>query len=204
MSTMNENMESGYDLLTKWVRALMYIAIASLVNSMMNFLPFVPASVTTWISRGIMAIMAVCMFRLAPANERYKIAGILRAVMLGCALFTVFGFGSRIPTLAASIVSIIAVYLEYKAHSELVAEKDAKLSGKWRSLFLWGILAAVLLSLGSLIVAAILVRAGMEGDASRISGIAVGLLSVPQRIVDVVYIIYINKMISIFNEAEIQ
>lgn len=62
---MNENMENRSELLVKWLRVLMYIAIVSLVNSAMNFLPFVPAEVTTWISRGIMVAVVVCMFQLA-------------------------------------------------------------------------------------------------------------------------------------------
>ena len=85
---MNENMENRSELLVKWLRVLMYIAIVSLANSIVNFLPFVPAAVTTWISRGIMAAVVVCMFRLTPANERYKKAGIMRAVMLVCTLIT--------------------------------------------------------------------------------------------------------------------
>ena len=44
---MNEYMEYRSELLVKWLRVLMYIAIVSLVNSVVNFLPFVPASVTT-------------------------------------------------------------------------------------------------------------------------------------------------------------
>ena len=72
---MNENMENRSELLVKWLRVLMYIAIVSLVNSVVNFLPFVPAAVTTWVSRGIMVAVVVCMFQLTPANERYKKAG---------------------------------------------------------------------------------------------------------------------------------
>ena len=75
---MNKNVEFRSDLLAKWLRVLMYIAVVSIVNSLISFLPAMPASVTTWISRGIMIAMVVCMFRLAPVNERYKTAGILR------------------------------------------------------------------------------------------------------------------------------
>lgn len=201
---MNENMESRYELITKWLRVLMYIAIVSLANSIISYLPFIPANLTTWVSRGIMAAMVVCMFQLAPANERYKKAGIVRAVMLGCALFTAYVFGSTILTLAASILSIVAVYQEYNAHSELVAEKDAKLSGRWHSLFTWSILSVVLLSFGASAVAVILVLADMEGGASRISGIAIGLLSIPQCIIDIIYILYVKKMIALFAESEVQ
>ena len=100
---MNENMENRFDLLVKWLRALMYIAIVNLVNSVVNFLPFGPAGVTTRISRGIMVGVVVCMFQLAPANERYKKAGIMRAIMLVCTLITAFVYA--LPSVHPSWVS---------------------------------------------------------------------------------------------------
>ena len=199
---MDDNMKHAK--IRVWLPVLMYCALASLINSVISYLPFIPASLTTWISRGIMLTMTVCMLQLAPVNERYKKAGIMRAVMLGCALFTAFISGSTILTLTASIVSFIAVYQEYHGHSELIAEMDVKLSGRWNSLFTWSILAAVLLSFGASVVAVILVLADMEGGASRISAIAIGLLSIPQCIIDLVYISYIKKMIALFENKEVQ
>ena len=199
---MDDNMKHAKILV--WLPVLMYCALASLINSVISYLPFIPASLTTWISRGIMLTMTVCMLQLAHVNERYKKAGIMRAVMLGCALVTAFVFGSSLLTLAASIVSIIAVYQEYHGHSELIAEMDAKLSERWSSLFTWSILAAVLLSFGASVVAVILVLADMEGGASRISAIAIALLSIPQCIIDLVYISYIKKMIALFENKEVQ
>ena len=37
---MNENVENRLELLVKWLRVLMYIAIVSLVNSVVNFILF--------------------------------------------------------------------------------------------------------------------------------------------------------------------
>lgn len=200
---MNEKMESKYDLINKWIRVLMYIAIVSLINSVINFLPFVPSSVTTWISRGIMVAMVICMLQLAPANERYRKAGIFRAVMLVCTLITAFLYASSILTLAASIMSIIAVYQEYSAHSELIAEKDPKLSKNWHSLFNWSLIAGLLVGFGS--VVAVLIVTMMEMDAARTSGIIFVVLSVPQLVIEVVYLLYLKKMIGYFqNEGEVQ
>ena len=199
---MDDNVK--YAKIHVWLPVLMYCALASLINSIVSYLPFIPALLTTWISRGIMLTMTVSMLQLSPINGRYKKAGILRAIMLGCALFTAFITGSVILTLTASIVPIIAVYQEYQGHSELVAEMDAKLAGRWNSLFTWSILASILLSFGATVVAVILVLADMEGGASRISAIAIALLSIPQCIIDLVYISYIKKMIAIFENSEVQ
>ena len=194
---MDENTEFRTELEVKWLRVLMYIAITSLVNSLVDYLPFVPPAVTTWVSRGIMLAMAVCMLQMAPANKRYRTAGIMRAIMLGCALFTAFVSGSTILTLTASIVSIIAVYQEYCAHSELIGEKDQKLAGKWHTLFTWTFLATVILSFGTTVVAVLLVLLDPDVNASLVSGIAIALLSIPPMILQVIYLSYLKKMIGI-------
>lgn len=199
---MNENIEFEYTHLTKWLRVLMYITITSLVNSAVNFLPFVPSSVTTWISRGIMVAMIVCLFRLAPVNERYKNAGILRSVMLGCTLITAFVSTSTLLTLTASVLSIIAVYQEYSAHSELVAQTDVKLSRNWHSLFNWSIIAGILVGFGSVIV--VLIVTMLKLDAVRVASLIVGILGIPQFVVEVVYLLYIKKMIVILSPSRTQ
>ncbi len=199
---MNENMENRSEILVKWLRVLMYSAIVSLVNSVVSFLPFVPAAVTTWISRGIMAAVVVSMFQLASTNARYKKAGIMRTVMLVCTLITTFVYASSILNLAASILSIIAVYQEYNAHSELIADKDSKLSGKWHSLFTWGLISGILVGFGSTVTVFILTM--LESDVVRLTAIIVGVLSIPQMILDLVYMLYLKKMISIFENVEVQ
>ena len=195
---MNENMEFRSDLLTKWLRALVYIAIVSIVNSAISILPIIPAAVTTWISRGIMVAMIVCMFRLAPVNERYQKAGILRAVWLGCMIASLV-FMPSILVLAASVLSIIAVYQEYSAHSEVVADKDAKLSRNWHSLFNWSIVTGLLVGFGSVVTALIASFAGVE--ITRITAIVTGILGIPQLVIEIVYLLYLKKMSAIFDES---
>ena len=195
---MNENVEIKSDLLAKWIRVLIYIAIVSIVNSVISILPIIPASVTTWISRGIMVAMVVCMFRMAPVNERYKKAGILRAVWLGCMIASLVSMPS-ILVLAASVLSIIAVYQEYSAHSEVVADKDAKLSRNWHSLFNWSIVTGLLVGFGSVVTALIASFAGVE--ITRITAIVTGILGIPQLVIEIVYLLYLKKMSAIFDES---
>ena len=146
-----------------------------------------------------MVAVVVCMFQLAPANARYKKAGIMRAVMLVCTLITAFVYASSILNLAASILSIIAIYQEYNAHSEMIAERDFKLASKWHSLFMWSILAGVLVGFGSVATVLIVTMSGM--DAVKITALVVGLLGIPQMILDVMYITYLKKMIDILSEG---
>ena len=200
---MKGNIENKANLITKWLGVLFCIHIVSIINSAVNFLPFIPAAVTTWISRGIMVAMFICMFQLVPVNDRYRKAAVYRGVMLACTLITTILFRSTLLMLTllmlvSMVYSILAVYQEYSAHAELVAEKDPKLSRSWRSLFKWGILAAVLLSFGSTVTAIVLAILEQEMGAARISGIVNGLLRVPQLMIDVVYLLYLRKMLDIF------
>ena len=199
---MDENI--NFAKIRVWLPVLMYCAFASIINSIITYFPFIPASLTTWISRCIMLAVTICMFQLAPVHDRYRKAGIFRAIMLACNLITAFIAGSMILTLTASIVSIIAVYQEYSAHAEVITEKDSKLGSAWHSLFNWSILAAVLLSLGATIVAVILVMTDLGAGASRISAMAIGLLSIPQCVIEVLYIRYIKKMLVLYSESEVE
>ena len=190
---MNENVENISELQVKWLRVLVYIATISIVNSVVSLLPIIPASVTAWISRGIMVAMIVCMFRLAPVNERYKKAGVLRAVWLGCMIASLI-FMPSILSLVASILSIVAVYQEYNAHSEVIAEKNAKLSRNWHNLFNWSIVTGLLVGFGSMVTALITSFAGVE--ITRITAIVTGILSIPQLVIEIVYMLYLKKMLS--------
>ena len=182
----------------KWLRVLMYIAITSLVNSIANYIPFVSADVTTWISRGIMVAMILCMFQLSSVNRRYKTAAILRTIWLGTLLV---GTLLRTPAtliLGTSILSVIAVYQEYHGHSEVIEVMDAELSRKWNSLFIWSFIAPLLLSIGSSV--AMITATFMHLDVARITAITTGIMRIPQYVIDVIYLLYLKKMIGILTE----
>lgn len=190
-------MENRTEQVVKWLRVLSGLAMASLANSALSLLPFVPAVLTSWIGRVIIVGVAVCMFRLATANERYKKSAVMRLVMLLCTVITAFIKGTAILTFAASILSILAVYQEYYGHSELIGERDSQLSRKWHSLFAWSLLAGVLVGFGSAATVVMLSFVGM--DAVRLTAVIVGLLGVPQMILDIVYIRYLKKMTKILS-----
>ena len=203
---MNENVKSRSAWIAKWLRAVMYVAIASMANSVISYIPVVPAVITTWVSRGIMVAMVVCMFQLGPVNQRYKKAAVTRLGMLLSTLITSFLTGSTALTLVALILSVIAVYQEYHAHSELIAQMDPKLSGKWHSLFYWEFVAVFLFSLCvSIVLAVTLVIVGMEADGvSRLSAVITGIVNICELVVDVMYLLYLKKTIGYFREDPVQ
>lgn len=190
---MIESMDEKWEHLVKWLRILMYAAIVSFANSLLNYLPLIPAAVTTWVSRGVMLAKVVCFLQLGSVSDCYRRVGILRAVLFAITLVTTFLYGSTILALVTVILSLVATYQEYHAHGEAAEEKDARLAARWRGLFGWSLAASLLLSVGSSIITMILV--GQDVPAGRISSITNAVLKIPGYVIDVIYILSIRRMI---------
>ena len=180
----------------KWLRVLIYIAIAGLVNTFIGIPSFVPSVITSWISRILMAVMVFTMRKLAPANDRYKKAGIQRAIVLALTIATDLLHSGAILTLIAGTLAIVADYQEYHGHSELVEEKDHQLSGKWTSLFMWSIVVDLLLGFTSTAAGMFAAMAGI--DTIKATIMIAAILAIPQYVIEIIYILYLKKMVTIF------
>ena len=180
----------------KWLRVLMYIAIAGLVNTFIGIPSFVPSVITSWISRILMAVMVFTMLKLAPANDRYKKAGIQRAIVLALTIATDLLHSGAILTLIAGTLAIVADYQEYHGHSELIEENDHQLSGKWTSLFMWSIVVGLLLGFTSTAAGMFAAMAGI--DTMKATIMIAAILAIPQYVIEIIYILYLKKMVTIF------
>lgn len=183
----------------KWLRVMMYTALASVVNSVVNILPFVPAGITVWTGRAIMIVMILSLLQLGSIHEGYRKAGTLRAAMLICTLIAALGMGSSVLTLVGSVLSIIAVYREYNTHSELLEGIDPRFAAKWHRLFTWSVVAAILIGFGSTVSVLILSMAGM--DAVGLAPILLLVLGIPDMILGIVYLRYLKKMALLFENG---
>ena len=183
----------------KWLRVLMYIAIAGLVNTLVGIPSFVPSIITSWISRIIMAVMVFAMLKLAPANDRYKKAGIQRAIVLALTIVMDILHSGAVFALIAGTLAIVADYQEYHGHSELVEEKDHQLSGKWTSLFMWSIVVGLLLGFTSTAAGMFAAMAGI--DTMKATIMIAAILAIPQYLIEIIYILYLKKMVAIFSEG---
>lgn len=192
---MNENRID----LAKWIQILIYIAIAGLINVLIGIPAFVPAVVTTCVSRILLVAMVFAMFQLAPANERYKKAAIQRAIVLVLSVVTDILHSGAVLTLIAGTLSIVADYQEYHGHSELIEEKDHQLSGKWKSLFMWSIIVGLILGFTSTAAGILVVMADM--DTTKATILIAAILAIPQYIIEILYILYLKKMVAIFSEG---
>ena len=192
-------MEENRNDFAKWLRVLMYIAIAGLANTLVGIPSFIPTVITSWISRILMVVMVFAMFKLSPANDRYKKAGIQRAIVLALTIATDLLHFGAILTLIAGTLAIVADYQEYHGHSELVEEKDHQLSGKWTSLFLWSIVVGLLLGFTSTAAGIFAAMAGM--DTMKATIMIAAILAIPQYVIEILYILYLKKMVAIFSEG---
>lgn len=90
-------------------------------------------------------IYAFLLYRMSPAEKRYLKAArfLCPAAILGFASGILSIFAGNMETLRffvslpASILSLIAVYQEYGAHSEVLSDFDDELSEKWDKLRKW-------------------------------------------------------------------
>ena len=148
-----------------------------------------------------MAGMVFAMFKLSPANDRYKKTGIQLAVVLVLTIATELFNTGAVLTLIAGILSIVAEYQEYHGHSELIEEKDHQLSRKWTSLFMWSIVVGLVLGFASTAAGVFAALAGVDTEKAAVM-IAVALM-IPEYIIDIFYILYLKKMIALFEEDKV-
>ena len=185
-------------IMVKWCRPLFLILLISeilgLIDSLFESIPTV-SLILSGFSILFCLAKALCLFRMRPAASRYEKAALftlLNAVFacvsaallwstLGSMLITLIG-------IPGAVISYIAVYQTYTAHSDAVTDADGELAEKWEKLWKWTIyaLAGIFLSVP---VSAIL----------GILGVLLMLASMIAMIVCVVWeLIYLHRMIESF------
>ena len=185
---MKENVYSPVN----WLRYLLYVGIAAMANSLLGI--FLPGKLSTWIGHSISAATVYLLYQLISENARYKTAALFGAGALICNLL---GIASL--SLAASICAIVAQYQEYQAHSELIAERDPKLAGKWSSLF-WlqfGV-ELIMILLTGLFVGVLVAASGM--DAAVVTGLVTVIVAVFSVILKLLYLSYLKRTIRLLEE----
>lgn len=176
-------------LLGKWLRFLFPVSVASLVLTLLGALEFAPKTVSV-LSCAMLICATVAFFSMAPANKSYRTAAILRCVVIFGAVCTLVGFTWL--SFVFSVCAIIANYMEYKAHSQVIAPVDAKFSRQWMNLFVWQLVAGLL---AGFLTAAGAVIAMITGVATASITRAVVIITVlVSASVQVFYLIYLKKM----------
>lgn len=191
----NDNSPFPRDLAAKWLRVLFFVHVASIAVSLLSYLP-INDGWLQWGSKIITIAAIVALFQLTPCNIRYRKAAIFRIIFLCGSLVTALGYTSSILTLAASIFSLLSTYQEYSGHSEIIISEDPKLSRNWHSLFNWSLIVGVLTSLVSMVMVLVLAMVGI--GAGSITGIVMAVMSGAALVIDIFYLIWLNRMVHIF------
>lgn len=197
-------MKEHEQLLSKWLRVLFYIHIASMVITAVNAVSNLD-SITAWLSKALSAVVIWSLFQLKAVNPRYRKAAVAKAMVLLCGLLTTpvntsaLGLSS-ILLLVGATAAWVAAYQEYHAHGELIAEANEKLAKQWNSLFGLEILVGLGISLFSTVATLVLVSAEM--DSGTVTTIILVITNIVYLLLDVLYLLYMYRSLKLIENNE--
>lgn len=176
---------------SKRLGILFWIYVASMALSLLGVLPAM-AEMMPWLGAGMQIASAIVLFSLAQAGGRYRLAGILGGIAAaGNLLLTLIGSAGGVLAMALNICALVGLYNEYKGHAELIQAQEDTLARRWTKLFVWNIVLSLVSMLLAINVSVLGVAAGMSVGTMTMLGVA--LASIPAMVVDVLYLVYLNR-----------
>lgn len=198
-ATATQHFDSHKVIIVKWIRVLLVCQIIVLCRKILGNVAFLgfPGSINTWISRMISVVMMISLFQMQAVNERYRKAALFYGISLVCGIAILLVDRVPVPlVLCSSVVSYIASFHEFNAHSEITAHKDVKLSKKWCSLFYLDLCVGLLAGLVGMIPIMIAAFAGADSDTiSQISSICSTFVIL---FIDLLHAIYLNQTLQLY------
>lgn len=189
-------------VLGKWLWLLFWLIIPSTLASLMTNENIGGTIPSVFVAGEILS--AVCSFaygailiKLAPEEERYSTAGVCTLICgAASALIAWISGGPKAPawtlliSIPAAIVALAGVYLEFNAHSAVLAGLDNELSQSWTSLWKWyiGTYGALF---GSVLLVVISPLLGLLGTLAS----AIGLI-----VVSILKLVYLYRTAKLFRE----
>lgn len=176
---------------SKRLGILFWIYVVSMALSLLGVLPAM-AEMMPWLGAGMRIASAIVLFSLAQAGGRYRLAGILGGIAAaGNLLLTLIGSAGSVLAMALNICALVGLYNEYKGHAELIQEQEDTLARRWTKLFVWNIVLSLVSMLLAINVSVLGAAAGMSVGTMTMLGVA--LASIPAMVVDVLYLVYLNR-----------
>lgn len=176
---------------SKRLGILFWIYVVSMALSLLGVLPAM-AEMMPWLGVGMRIASAIVLFSLAQAGGRYRLAGILGGIAAaGNLLLTLIGSAGGVLATALNICALVGLYNEYKGHAELIQEQEDTLARRWTKLFVWNIVLSLVSMLLAINVSVLGAAAGMSVGTMTMLGVA--LASIPAMVVDVLYLVYLNR-----------
>lgn len=202
LQAINNELNTNKQLILKYLQILFCLYAANLGLSLIKYLP-IPYDLTAWANRVLLVGTIICLFYLGGINRHYRIAGIMRAVILirsvvfallpAPVLFSLYETPASSMALSIffgiiTVVSWLATYFEYSAHGELSAVGLPRLTRQWLILFAFSLLVAVLGSIASYVVA-------YMGGYAIVGNNVNYVISAISRVIDVLYLWLLYKLV---------
>lgn len=206
---------------SKYLSCLLYIGIASIsLNVVKDIL--VNDSWASWLQFVLTGGAALCLYLLTPAGSGYRLASIIQVAYLllniaiqavGSFLIPQFLFSdtmektqmltllmnvTRVLGIAAAILSILGLWLEYRAHGALVSGADSTFQKKWRTLFFLQLGATLFYSLGTYVAAYL--QQLLRWDISTTHALVLAILHLPVKAAYLLYLLYLYRTIRLIRE----
>lgn len=193
-------MTNNKDLFMKWIQNLFYVQCIAMAGTIIGLLPFADGWFG-WVNRAIALASIYVLYRLIPTNARYQKAVIYSGIAVALGLVVNWIQIFALP-LIVSICSLIGLYQEFSAHSEMMSGIDDKLARKWHSLLNWNILSSIVVGfLGSaLVVVGVLLKI----DTNVLVILELVLIVGIELIIKLVYLIYLKRMLTAYANYEPQ
>ena len=195
----NEQLRGQYAFLGKWIWYLFILIVPSIVAGILSAFNESPMALLVGDILDVACDVAyiVILIILGKADDNYKKAGYFQILSVVVSLIgTIVWAGVEMPLwysaiqLVAGLVGVYGMYLEFKAHSEVVAPLDATMSEQWSKLFKLFAIATI----GSL-CSALLILIPVLGLLCLL-GFLIMLI-----VVSIMKIIYLYRTSKIFKDA---
>ena len=135
-------------LMAKWLMIMFWMNIAQII---INFIK-IESSVVYTTTQAILVnvctlIICLALFQMRGEDKRYRLAALfmLIPIVLDTVFGVVIGYGDSIGmvilvALISVILSLLAAYNEFHAHSCIVGGLDCELGDRWQKLWVWQII----------------------------------------------------------------
>ena len=205
------------DQTSKYLSWLLYIGIASIsLNVVKDIL--VNDSWASWLQLLLNAGIVVCLYLLRPAGNNYRLSALARALTLllstvALAISTfllpeliaapekmqLFNLFTRASGILMFLLSILGLWLEYRAHGMLVSGRDIGFQRKWNNLFFLHLGTALFYSLGTYVAAYL--QQLLQWDIATTHGLVLAILNLPVKAAYLLYLLYLYRTIRLVRES---
>ena len=189
----SEAIVSRAPLMAKWLMTMFWANIAHII---INFIKIESSVVYTAIQNILIAIcsLVICLslFKMRGEDERYGRAALFQLIPLAINLiptlvmdsYNTLVWLSVLVSLIAAVLTLLATYNEFHAHSCIVGGLDSELGDRWQKLWVWqiiGIAGTVL----SLFIAAL--------GAAGLGAVLVLIVAIYVLVIQIIYLVTLYR-----------